>query len=242
MTEYDRFTGEQKEKHRIQTLILKELYGIAEKMVFKGGTALAFVYGLDRFSEDLDFATDIDGTASIDEAIENLDSRVIHVENDWGNEIRRHSNMYVYLLDFYSELISTRLTIKIDAIFEKCLLPSRRKTINFGGNPVTMHVMDEEEIMAEKINAIMNEKRNQPRDLYDLRFLLSNDIPINLHLVYLKSQSSVFGKSEKYSIKNFTSRVKSLESKWGELKPYLRELPAFSSTAEYVINRLKAVS
>ncbi|EFD92374.1 MAG: hypothetical protein BJBARM5_0891 [Candidatus Parvarchaeum acidophilus ARMAN-5] len=46
----------QLEKSYLQTLLLYELYARFEKsLVFKGGTALKFFYGLNRFSEDLDF-------------------------------------------------------------------------------------------------------------------------------------------------------------------------------------------
>ena len=46
----------QQEQHYMQTITLFGIYSyIANELVFKGGTALFFFYGLDRFSEDLDF-------------------------------------------------------------------------------------------------------------------------------------------------------------------------------------------
>ncbi len=241
MVEYEWFTPEQKEVHRIQNLILKEIYTIDDKLVFKGGTALELVYGLDRFSADLDFNTNIENIAEINSAIEALDSRVMHVENDWGAEIKRSRIMHVYVLDFFSELIGTRLAVKIDAVFDKCAVEPKRKTISVEGSPLTMPVMDEAEILAEKAIAIMNEKRNQPRDLYDLKFLLTKNTPIDLHLIYLKSQSSVFGNTRRYSFDRFAERVNTLEEKWPVLKPYLRDLPRFKDVSGYVLGKFKAV-
>lgn len=233
---------EQREKHRIQLLLLKEIYSVDKEIVFKGGTALEVAYGLDRFSEDLDFDTDIEKASGIDEAIENLDSKVIAVENDWAAEIRRQPNMHIYLLDFYSSIANARLTLKLDAVFERCIHQPKKKTISVAGNPVTMSIMDEGEMLAEKVSSIMNERRNQPRDLYDLRFLIMENTQIDLHLIYSKSKSKVFGNTKRYSISGFSDRVYSLEDRWQELRPYLRKLPGFKDVADYVISRMRIVS
>ncbi|MEM2123634.1 MAG: nucleotidyl transferase AbiEii/AbiGii toxin family protein, partial [Candidatus Bathyarchaeia archaeon] len=54
-----KFTGLkpfQQEKNYIQTVLLRSIYSkVSREIVFKGGTALAFFHGLNRFSEDLDF-------------------------------------------------------------------------------------------------------------------------------------------------------------------------------------------
>ena len=52
----NRLKPHQQEKHYLQTATLAGVYtAVADELVFKGGTALFFFYGLDRFSEDLDF-------------------------------------------------------------------------------------------------------------------------------------------------------------------------------------------
>ena len=51
-----KLTLHQQEQHYIQTAIIQGIYiSIANELIFKGGTALFFFYGLNRFSEDLDF-------------------------------------------------------------------------------------------------------------------------------------------------------------------------------------------
>ncbi len=232
-------TEEQKEIRRIQLLLIREIYSISSTPVFKGGTALEMIYGLDRFSEDLDFDADINDMAVFGEAINNLDSKVISIENDWESNIARHSNMHVFMLHFYLDSINQRVQVKIDVVFDKPLMALKRKTLNVYGKPVTVSVMDESEILAEKVNAIMNPKRDQPRDLYDLRFLLEKKTHIDFHMIYLKSNSGVFGKAPKYSSKRFEERIDSLGRKWEELKPYLRELPDFAETKEYVLSIFK---
>lgn len=53
----------QAEKDYVQHVFLAALYSVsATEFVFKGGTALQKAYGLDRFSEDLDFTA----SASVD--------------------------------------------------------------------------------------------------------------------------------------------------------------------------------
>lgn len=174
-----------------------------------------------------------------DEAIINLDSKVISIENDWESSVIRHSDMHVLMLYFNSANADQRIRIKIDAVLDRPLIAPKRKTLNVYGKPVTVSVMDESKILAEKVNAIMNPKRNQPRDLYDLKFLLEKRAHINFHPIYLKSNSAVFGKAPKYSLKGFEGRIDSIGKKWGELKPYLRELPDFEETREYVLSVFK---
>ncbi len=232
-------TEEQRERQRIQRLLVREIYAISSRPVFKGGTALEMVYGLDRFSEDLDFDVEIKDIVILDEAITSFDSKVIGIENDWESDITRHLNMHIFRLYFYSANTNSRVSIKIDAVFDKPIIAPKRKILNIFGNPVTISVMDESEILAEKVNAIMNEKRGQPRDLYDLKFLLEKKTHIDFHLIYLKSNSTVFGKVPKYSLKKFEERIDLLGKKWEELKPYVKELQDFAETKKYVLSIFK---
>jgi predicted nucleotidyltransferase component of viral defense system len=236
------FTDEQREKQRIQQLLLREIYAVSDAPVFKGGTAMEIAYGLNRFSEDLDFDLDKGEIAVISEAINNLDSKVINIENDWESEITRHSSMQVFILDFYSNLISARISIKIDVVFDTPIIPPIKKMIKSEGNPIMLKVMDTREILAEKVNAIMDEKRDQPRDLYDLKFLLEKGTNIDFHLIYLKSKSRVFGDVPKYSLKKFSERIDLLGKKWEELKPYVKELPEFKKTRDYVLSIFKLLA
>ncbi len=232
-------TEEQREIQRMQLLLLREIYSISAAPVFKGGTALEMAYGLDRFSEDLDFDADINDMAIFDEAISNLDSEFNAIENDWESDVVRHSNMHIFTLYFRALHSNSRLAIKVDAVLDKPVIAPKRKILNIYGKPVAVSVMDEIEILAEKVNAIMNPKRGQPRDLYDLRFLLEKRVPVDFHLIYLKSNSTVFGNVPRYSLKGFEKRIDSLGKKWGELKPYLREVPDFAETKKYVLGVFK---
>ena len=62
----------QLEKDYLQSLLLYEIYtDFSSELVFKGGTALKFFYGLNRFSEDLDFTYTAEKTRG--ETIERFD-------------------------------------------------------------------------------------------------------------------------------------------------------------------------
>ncbi len=241
MKALDWFNEEQLEKYRIQNIVLREIYRTDKKIVFKGGTALQRMYGLDRFSEDLDFGLKLEDIVEIDDALEDLDSKIMKIENAWGEEMIRKSNMYVYPLEFYSRTLGKTITLKIDAVFEGCVLEPRKKAVDLDGVPMVVHVMDEAEILAEKVMAIINERRNQPRDLYDLRFLLASGAHIDKHLIFLKSQSTLFGNTHKYSTVRFAERVNALEERWDDLRPYVRALPSFREVAAYVIEKFKLV-
>ena len=55
LAKLNRLKAFQQEKHYIQTLVLRSIYAATNDLTFKGGTSLWFFYGLNRFSEDLDF-------------------------------------------------------------------------------------------------------------------------------------------------------------------------------------------
>src|SRR3989344_5567373 len=56
LARFSHFKPYQQEKHYIQSIILNSIYStVTNELIFKGGTCLLFFYGLNRFSEDLDF-------------------------------------------------------------------------------------------------------------------------------------------------------------------------------------------
>ncbi|MFB6215639.1 MAG: nucleotidyl transferase AbiEii/AbiGii toxin family protein, partial [Candidatus Aenigmatarchaeota archaeon] len=69
------------EQDYIQALFLSELYKESESLVFKGGTFLKHAYGLDRFSEDMDFtATDMNFVEVLQTSTDNLGDYGVEAE------------------------------------------------------------------------------------------------------------------------------------------------------------------
>jgi hypothetical protein len=149
---------------------------LGNRIIFKGGTCLYKAYKLDRFSEDLDFTAA--KRFSEDDFLErmpyffgllNINSR-IRVER-FGSGINVYLDVYGPLYDGTKETVKT-IIFNI-SLRERVLLPYLRYPYLSSYNevrPFDLFVMDEREILAEKVRAIYT--RNKARDVYDLWYLM----------------------------------------------------------------------
>ncbi|PIV38828.1 MAG: nucleotidyl transferase AbiEii/AbiGii toxin family protein [Candidatus Omnitrophica bacterium CG02_land_8_20_14_3_00__42_8] len=163
--------------------------GMQDVMSFKGGTALKKVYFHDyRFSEDLDFT--LLNSLSIDDITGMLES-VYSIVLDASNiklilsskEI--YANGYTFFVNFSGPLGAdiTRGEIKIDfTINEKLINRPVVKTLLREYDEYTdmpegdkLKVYPLAEIFIEKYISILDKSRNEPRDIYDLWYLVSNE-------------------------------------------------------------------
>lgn len=144
---------------------------------FKGGTAIRLAFGSDRFSEDLDFTV----TPGINNPIEHANKAVASLRT----EISDISIKPLKTIAGQSAKISLRsfashqpLTIKLDfSLREHVLAPllaAIKTSLPVAGTPL-VDTISKEEILAEKIRAIMNRKKG--RDIYDLWYLLHTGTP-----------------------------------------------------------------
>jgi len=180
----------QQEKHYIQTIVLNSIYSsVSNELVFKGGTCMLFFYGLNRFSEDLDFtmAKGIDTkkiVSAVKRDLENLgiNCRISKIEEDETSvyfKIGAEGPLYTQEIErcFVSVEISKREIAKNFRILE--LRSPYKEVIGF-----SVCVMDEKEILAEKIRALVT--RNQARDLFDAYFLLKKGVKPEIELINKK--------------------------------------------------------
>jgi len=173
----------------LQLLFLKYFYRQkgSEKVYFKGGTALHFLFDSFRFSEDLDFTSLLDSRK--------LSQLIGEVLNDLnyeapGTTFKKEKNL---ILTFSGRLFQKIADFKIPltcrlkfSLREKPLKPrvSILETIfPIGPYPLISH-LGLEEIMAEKVRAILTRVRG--RDLFDLWFLLSKKVLLDWRLVNKK--------------------------------------------------------
>jgi len=172
----------------LQLLFLKYLYRLerSNQIYFKGETAIRFLYESFRFSEDLDFTSNLEEDeteALIQKAIKNL-SREVEVQFKKEKTIANSFTGRVFqnVSDF-----SFPLTVRIDiSLKEKPIyLESNyiETTFPIIPYPLVMH-LTAKEILAEKIRAFII--RGKGRDIFDIWFLLSKKIRINWDLVNLK--------------------------------------------------------
>lgn len=191
-------------KEIIQEIVLCGLSraGFFNRAAFYGGTALRIFYGLDRFSEDLDFSlTSPDESFSISEYLPMLQKEVnafgLNVtvnekEKTTDSNIKSaflKGNTLEHMLMFYpddtaisapaNEVIKIKIEVDINpptgATFEHKyrLLPS----------PYQVQLYDLPSLFAGKIHAVICrswKNRIKGRDLYDYIFYLSHNAAVNL--------------------------------------------------------------
>jgi predicted nucleotidyltransferase component of viral defense system len=160
---------------------------LRDLLIFKGGTALKRChFGDYRFSEDLDFTLARKaGFAEIRKGLEEVYELVAQgsgIRFSFEAEDRQtHVNSYTFYLRYQGPL-PTSNTVKVDITVEEILLfpveqlPVLRTYQEFEDVPEdrSIAVYSLNEIATEKIVALQDRARNEPRDLYDLWFLTSH--------------------------------------------------------------------
>lgn len=231
----------QAEKDYYQNIILFILYNkFSKNLVFKGGTALAKCYGLNRFSEDLDF-TILEKNNFIETITKGLEDfgikyqvkKIIESEKTEKYKIKVEGPLY-------KNLERTLCSITLDiSKREKILLKPNIITIAHHMDVIPafdVYVMNENEIFSEKIRAILT--RESARDLYDLTFLLKKNINSEIELIG-KKLDLVGIKFEK---RRFLDKCKNLSNIWNsELKSLVRNIPAFEETLENAKSWVKSI-
>ena len=218
------FTVEQSALRELQLEMLLQLYGRKNQLVFKGGTALDLFHGSGRFSEDLDFDCQaMDGLLEINKAVDGIKKDGKYsIYNKWDLEREMHNRFIRYNVRISSKEWEHVANLVIDLTVDKPMYPPNRIPLKYKDSVVSVNVMQLQEILAEKVCAIMGRKK--ARDLYDLHFLaITKRVPINLKDIYEKCEmfAATFPKAEQYSYKTFEARVNGLKGSWRELSPLL---------------------
>lgn len=109
------------EKDYFQDKFLYELYKKTNKLVFKGGTALYKIYGLPRFSEDLDFSV----LGEFDEGvIEEVTSKIGEIKT-----MKKLKDSLQIKIGFKG-ILTVYNTLRIDINFKNIFLIMRLKIIS----------------------------------------------------------------------------------------------------------------
>ncbi len=223
----------QAEKDYFQNVILFILYQkYGKNLVFKGGTALSKCYGSRRFSEDLDFTFENDFSADI------LKRGLERFKVDYEIETKEYSDGLKIILRIKGPLyIGTRVSLCnfiLDLSFrEKVLLEPKIITIGRFLEEIPefdVYVMQEEEILSEKIRTIM--ARKKARDVYDLWFLVKKNVKFNKKLAKKKMGHY----NQEWKPEKFKEKIKSTKDIWkSELKPLIDNVPDFNRVKSSII-------
>lgn len=159
-----------KDTHRqIMYNILKEIFELSfsKNLAFKWGTACYFLYGLDRFSTDLDF--DIISEIA---TWENFDNEIVQIlEKYWV--LKKWTKM---LLSYWDE----DMNIKID-ISRNIWESNRYEIVNFFW--IDINVQTKDTIFANKLVTLTDRKNLANRDIYDVYFFFKNGFEINEDII-----------------------------------------------------------
>lgn len=212
------------EKDYFQEIIMLGISREAPDLVFKGGTALYKLHGLNRFSEDLDFSGKIDKTT-----VRRISGYIkdFGYETDFLIKTMKTGTLLTFITQgfLYHGTPESKARIQMDV---------SRTSINLDPNwhqffslypdipSFKLKAMALEEILTEKVRALL--VRNKARDAYDIWYLLSKGIRVDVFLIRQKL--------ELYNLKldksTLNAALKVCKEGWNrELKAFLIEVPVF---------------
>jgi predicted nucleotidyltransferase component of viral defense system len=248
------------EKNYVLSWILIGIAGskLSDLLSFKGGTALKKFYFPDyRFSEDMDFTVLKEITIeNIEEMLEDVYVRVLNLSNIRlaFKKKEKHSNSYTFFINFSGPLGAdlTRGEIKLDfTVNEKLINQPVVKTLlreyeEYQDIPdnISLKVYSLEEIFMEKILSILDARRNEPRDIYDLWYLISNE---SLEYIDLGKQIKEKGIHKDIAsfdiIKVLDRKEKNYKNLWQvRLDKYMIDLPYFENVYRELKRSLKPLN
>jgi predicted nucleotidyltransferase component of viral defense system len=211
-------------------------------LAFKGGTALKRCYFSDyRFSEDLDFT--LREPLAFEEIRARLEPLYAFVYENSGitfefdrEDRQTHINSYTFYLRYIGPLPAGN-DVKVDiTINERLTFPLRARPILRGYGEFTdlpedrlIDVYSLEEIAAEKTVALADPARNEPRDLYDLWYLTSNEgVPIEELIPAIRQKLEFRGRPCQGLQAAIARKEARLEALWDRKLAYqMASLPPF---------------
>jgi predicted nucleotidyltransferase component of viral defense system len=227
---------------------------LRDLLIFKGGTALKRChFGDYRFSEDLDFTLArreefVQIRAGLEEVYE-LVAQGSGIGFSFEAEDRQtHVNSYTFYLRYQGPL-PTPNTVKVDiTIAEILLFPVEHLQVlrtyqEFEDvpedRPIAVYSLNE--IATEKIVALQDRARNEPRDLYDLWFLISH-VGIDIgHLIGAIMEKLRFREKDIAGVEDrIVAKEARLKALWsGRLGHQMEALPQYDEVFRAVRRELR---
>lgn len=230
---------------------------LREHLVFKGGTALKRCYFTDyRFSEDLDFT--LADPLSFEAILNALEGICEEVRRSSGIALRysrddrkNHQNSHTFYLAYEGPLPATSpKEVKVDiTISERFVRPLEERAILRGydeyedlpvNSSVRIYALDE--IAIEKVVAMTDRARNEPRDLYDVWYLtLGEHVNLATLLPEIDSKLEFRGRSRDTMGEEFDKKEARYEKLWSvRLGSQMAVLPPFDDVYRAVRRAMRA--
>jgi predicted nucleotidyltransferase component of viral defense system len=225
-------------------------------LAFKGGTAIKKCYIPDyRFSEDLDFTLRED--IAFETIWERLDEAFKYTEEASGIKFRfgrydrhSHENSHTFYLGYEGPLpgaagkeVKVDITIRERIVFPIENIPVLKAYSEYQDLPedAAIGVYSLNEIAAEKIVALFDPARNEPRDLYDLWHLTGNGLVGPADLTHAVASKAEFRNRTMTDAKDiFLRKEARLKKLWSvRLSAQMTELPEFDEVYRAVTRELR---
>ena len=158
-------------------------------LILKGGTALLLAYGLDRFSEDLDF--DSNKHLRLENRIEKASGPLVKVDS--VDVSKNTETVQRYRVKYSTKALSGVLKIEVSC---RDSYDASRSYLHEG-----IRVYDLPVLIDHKLEAFQN--RTAARDLYDLHFLLTQ-------------KPQIFSRGQTQRLVDSTRDIDALERRYGE--------------------------
>jgi len=225
------------EQDYVQALFLQKLYRESENLVFKGGTFLKHAYGLDRFSEDLDFtlAEDQGDVVSVlQKSANSLSEYGVEAKID---DINENDISITCRLRYRGPLFDgsdrSKGSIEIDVSKRDDILLDPEWTRLFFDYPEISVVnalgLQKKELLAEKLRALST--RNKARDLYDCWYLVNQGAEPDIEL--FKKKMDVVNTEHEL-------KVSVTEEAWkDDLNIFLENPPDFGKVRHQLVDALE---
>jgi len=188
----------QQEKDYLLKLFLYNYFRRFDDAVFKGGTCIKYLFGTERFSEDLDFNI-ITSPLVFERQVKKTLKEINYIGINTGFiKSERFTDAYTCEIWFHGPLYEgteqTRNRFRIDAGKRGRVVRNPKWRLISSEYPETKErflicTMDEQEILIEKIITLL--KRKKGRDLYDTWFLLKSGVKLNTNLFYKKIETKL---------------------------------------------------
>ena len=229
---------------------------LREHLVFKGGTALKRCYFGDyRFSQDLDFT--LASEIPLESILIGLDDVYARVRSASGIPFRfsrkdrkKHQNSHTFYLAYEGPLpAATPKEVKVDiTISERFVFPIKERPVLRGhdeyadlteDNKIRVYAL--EKIGVEKVVALTDRARNEPRDLYDIWYLTSRQhVDLTQHMAEIVSKLEFRGRRDTIG-EEFKKKEARYKKLWTtRLGSQIAVLPAFDEVIRSVRRSLRA--
>ncbi|WP_455391487.1 nucleotidyl transferase AbiEii/AbiGii toxin family protein [[Eubacterium] cellulosolvens] len=228
------------EKDYFQELILLGVSRELPELVFKGGTALYKIHGLNRFSQDLDFYGEI-GKRTI--ASLSIYLHDFGYTNEFSIKVVSTGKLITFKIQGFLYQGTSESMAKVQMDVSKkdenvCAVEWHTFFSLYPDIPsFRVGVMNLTEIMAEKVRAFT--VRKKARDAYDIWFLLNKGVKMKprlirqkLELYDMKFELGVLAEAFKLCSKNWTR----------ELRPLIIDPPGFEVVKDKIMGEIRSLS